>query len=103
MPRYYKRLDANNQPIDEAITEIKEVRLNTDVSLTDEVVSVPVGAYGFVVKRLPVDATIKVNGQLDPVTIDAGDILSPFLHEVQSLTITTTSTSTNPIVLQFLT
>lgn len=104
MGRYIQEVDGFGVPIIEAINEVVEVEVSVSSSLTDEVITVPNGCYGFVVKRLPVQAKVKVNGQANGFTIDEGDKFSVYAKTVQSMTITTSTVdASNPVIIQFLT
>lgn len=104
MSRYIQQVDEFGATIIEALVEVVEVSQDATVALTDQVISVPSGCYGFVMKRLPVQAKVKVNGQANGFTVDEGDKFSVYAKTVQSFSISTSTVdAANPILIQFLT
>lgn len=104
MSKYVQQTDEFGVPIIEALIEVVEIEQSATIALTDAVINVPAGCYGFVIKRLPVSAKVKINGQTNGFTIDEGDKFSVYAKLVKTMTITTSTVdATNPIVIQFLT
>jgi hypothetical protein len=99
--RYIAKIDPNGRQINEAINSLKRVDVPTDAVLTNYSVSVPFGAYGVTVKKSPFEFEMKINDN-DSIPVDIGDYWSPFAAGIDTITITTTQTGTEPIVLVFI-
>lgn len=102
MSKYAQKFDGNGLPIPtEMITSLKRVDVSLSANLTNFTVAVPSGAYGVIVKKAPIGFEGKFNGG-DSIPLAEGDVFSPFINGISTLTVTTTSTNASPIIFIFI-
>lgn len=82
------------------LNRIIEVEQSLSTVLTNKVISVPSNAHSFVIKRLPINAKVTVNG--DTFTVDEPDKIGIWNEGIKTFTITTTATHANPFIVQFI-
>lgn len=98
---YTSKYDANGLLIEEGISGLKRVDVDVSTIKTNLAVSVPKGAYGIIIKKSPIDFEIKINDN-DWIPFAEGDLFSPFVKGIESVSITTFETSASPIIMVFI-
>jgi hypothetical protein len=98
---YIAKIDPNGRHINEAIGKLKRVNVSTSATLTNFSVTVPDSAYGVMVKKTPFEFDMKINDN-DSIPVNEGDYWSPFVDGINTLTITTTQSGSDNIVLVFI-
>lgn len=100
MNNYRIKLDENGYPINEAIDGFD--RVDVPMSLGEHTIEIPEKSYGFLLKRLDIDASVEVSVNNDPfIPADEGDHFSP-MRNLNRVRVKVDTVGTNPIVLVFI-